>query len=103
MSDDFDPETSPLIEVDKEIARRTGWLIESNAEMINGSREQARSMLDLAEKYREMAEECEEIAKLHAIGARRVADFNGDLISAEWGITVLDDDGDDEEEDEDDE
>lgn len=91
MTEDFNPESASFPELDAEIARRTGTLIELNAGLINDSRKQAKAALDMAERYHDLADECDEIARLYAIGARRVADLNGDIISAEWGLEVVED------------
>jgi len=77
-------------------------LIEANASLINNSRRLAKAFLDQADVYRDLADECEEIAATVATAARRVADVNGDIISAEWGLASDENNDSESEEEEDD-
>src|SRR5678816_1946513 len=92
MAEEKNHEDLSVDEIDKEISQRMGFLIESNAKFINTSREMASDMLQCAGAYEAMAQVCREVAELHAIGARKVADLTGDLVTTEWGITVVEDD-----------
>lgn len=94
-------EAIPLPELDTLIEHHTDWIMEENAELILRSRKAVRTLLSIASGYRDLADEVEHLAELHIIGARRAADLNGDVLSAEWGLEKLDDLNDDEDDDED--
>ena len=82
-------------DIDNHISDKIGFLIERNANFVNVSRGQAQDMLQAAVAYRAMADICEEVAEMHALGALRIANLTGDLLTSEWVITTTDDEGDD--------
>lgn len=94
IPDDIDPEDMELEEFDTAISDHYGYIIDESARMMQWSRIQANTTREMANRLRGMSDEFDHIAGLHAIAARKLADFAADTISTEYSIIQSDpDDG----------
>lgn len=86
-------------EVDNQLNQTYSDLLDVNQEILQSSREKAQRIQELRELYLDQAARCEEIARLHILGAQIVGSTFGDILANEWGVSSeeVDDDGEEEE------
>lgn len=81
-----DPEDMELEEFDTAISDHYGYIIDESAKMMQWSRGQVQVNQMMANRLRALSDEFDHIAGLHAIAARKMADFAADTISTEYSI-----------------
>jgi hypothetical protein len=90
-------------DVEHDIQKVIGALIDLNSQITLASRKLATDAIRVRDAHIEAAELCEVIAKLHGESARIAAQSTGDIISSEWGLGEFNDKCEDELADDDEE